>query len=49
MGREKIGGKPCGNSVAKSEDEAWMENDKRKTGQKKEERHNNEMAGDQTQ
>lgn len=34
MGWEKIGGKACGNSVAKSEEGARMENDKRKTGQK---------------
>lgn len=49
MGREKIGREACGNSVAKSEEGARMENDKRKTGRKKEEKHNNEMARDQTQ
>lgn len=49
MGQEKIGSKACGNSVAKDEEGARMENDKRKTGPKREERHNNEMARDQTQ
>lgn len=38
MGWEKIGRKACGNSVAKSERGARTENDKRKTGRKKEKR-----------
>lgn len=38
-----------GNSVAKTKEGARMENDKRKTGRKNDERHNNEMARDQTQ
>lgn len=46
---KKIGSKACRNSVAKKEEAARMENDKVKTGQTKEERHNNEMARDLTQ
>lgn len=49
MGQEKIAREACGNSVAESEEGARIENDKRKTGRKKEEMHNNEMARDQTQ